>query len=50
LLYGALAVGLVAFMAKARMWQTGLGELVWLVLMGLVVYGLIAVYRYWRSY
>ena len=33
-----------------RMWQTGLGELVWFALVGLVVYALIAVYRYSRTY
>jgi hypothetical protein len=32
------------------MWQTSLGELVWFVLVGLVVYGLLATYRHARSY
>jgi hypothetical protein len=32
------------------MWQTGLGELVWFALIGLVVYTLVAVYRYSRTY
>jgi TRAP-type C4-dicarboxylate transport system permease small subunit len=50
LLYGALSVGLVAFMARARMWETGLGELLWFVLIGGVVYALIAVVRRWRAY
>jgi hypothetical protein len=50
LLYGAVSVGLVAFMARARMWQTGLGELLWFVLIGAIVYALIAVVRRWRAY
>ena len=34
LLYGALGVGVVTLAAKARMWETGFGELVWFVLLG----------------
>jgi hypothetical protein len=50
LLYGALGVGVVTLAAKARMWETGFGELVWFVLIALVVYTLFALYRYSRSY
>jgi hypothetical protein len=50
LLYGALGVGAVTLAAKPRMWETGFGELVWFVLLGLVAYTLFAVYRYSRSY
>jgi hypothetical protein len=50
LLYGAIGVGVVALAAKARMWETGFGELVWFVLVALVVYTLFALYRYSRSY
>jgi hypothetical protein len=50
LLYGALAVGAVTLAAKARMWQTGFGEFAWFVLIGLVTYTLVALYRYSRSY
>jgi hypothetical protein len=50
LLYGAIGVGVVTLAAKARMWETGFGELVWFVLLGLVVYTLFALYRYSRSY
>jgi hypothetical protein len=50
LLYGALGVGTVTIVAKDRMWQTALGEVVWFVLMGIVVYALVATYRHWRSY
>jgi len=50
LFYGALALGAVAVLARERLWQTGLGEILWFVLVGLVVYALLAVYRYWRTY
>lgn len=50
MLYAALALGAFALIARARMWQTGLGELVWFLLVGLVVYALITVYRYSRTY
>jgi TRAP-type C4-dicarboxylate transport system permease small subunit len=50
LLYSALAVGVVTIAAKARMWQTGFGEFVWFVLIGMVVYTLFAVYRFARTY
>ena len=50
LFYGALALGVVTVAARGRMWQTGLGELVWFILLGVVAYALIAVYRTWRSY
>ncbi len=50
LLYLAVAAGYVTLAARVRMWQTGLGELVWFVLIGLCVWTLVAVYRYSRSY
>ncbi len=50
LLYGALAVAVVALAAKPRMWATGFGEFIWFVLIGLVAYTLLALYRYSRSY
>jgi hypothetical protein len=50
LLYGAIGVGLVTVAAKPRMWETGFGEFVWFVLIGLVVYTFVALYRYSRSY
>ena len=50
LLYGALALGMVLVVGQKRMWQSGIGELAWFVLAGLVVYALVAVYRYARSY
>jgi hypothetical protein len=50
LLYGAVALGVVAVIAQKRIWQTSLGELVWFALIGLVLYALIVVYRYRRTY
>jgi hypothetical protein len=50
LLYGAAGVGVVTVAAKPRMWETGFGEFVWFVLIGLVVYTLFALYRYSRTY
>jgi hypothetical protein len=50
LLYGALATGVFLLTARGRMWQTGVGELVWFVLAGSVVYALLATYRAWRAY
>ena len=50
LLYGALAVAMMLALAKIRLWETGLGELVWFIVAGGVVYALIAVYRQWRAY
>src|SRR5438445_13047530 len=48
LLYGALALGAFALTARQRMWDTGLGELVWYVLVGFAVYGGIDVNRHCR--
>jgi hypothetical protein len=50
LLYGAIGVTLVTVAAKPRMWATGFGEFAWFVLIGLVVYTFVALYRYSRSY
>src|SRR5438132_4137196 len=45
LLYGALAGGALLLVARQRMWESGLGELLWFVLIGLATYALVAVYR-----
>src|SRR5271157_4897720 len=49
MLYGALALGVLAFLARTSMWQTGIGEVLWFALIGLVAYALLAVYRRWRA-
>lgn len=50
LAYGSVAVAVVALAAKPRMWATGFGEFIWFVLIGLVGYTLVALYRYSHSY
>lgn len=48
--YGAIAFAVLAYAARARMWESGLGELLWFVLVGAIVYAFLAVYRHWRAY
>lgn len=50
LLYGGLALGFFTAAAQPRMWQTGTGKLVWFVLVAIVVYALLTVYRLSRTY
>jgi hypothetical protein len=50
MLYGAAAVAVFCYAARSRMWQSGLGELAWFVLVGFVLWGLVEVYRHARSY
>jgi hypothetical protein len=37
-------------LTRERLWQTGLGELVWFGLIAFLVWALLVVYRRWRSY
>ncbi|MGD0453761.1 MAG: hypothetical protein ABSB69_09185 [Solirubrobacteraceae bacterium] len=65
LLYGAVALAVFVWMVRKRMWYalqlrggelvqvhrwSGIGEFVWFVLVGLIVYSLLAVYRHSRTY
>jgi hypothetical protein len=50
LLYGSIGVAVFAILGRARLWESSLGELLWFVLLGLIVYSLLAVYRRWRAY
>jgi hypothetical protein len=50
LFYAAIALGAIVILTRERLWQTGLGELVWFALIALLVYALLVVYRRWRSY
>lgn len=50
LLYGAIALGVLMWMSRVRMWRTGVGELLWFVLAGGIVYAVIVVVRRWRAY
>jgi hypothetical protein len=50
-LYGALAVAIFAMAALSRLFNAGgLGPLVWFALIGAAVYGLVLVWRAWRTY
>jgi hypothetical protein len=50
ILYASLALGTVAIVGTRRMWATGAGALVWLVLIALAGYGLVMVWRAYRTY
>jgi hypothetical protein len=50
LLYGAIALAVLVWMSRVRMWQSGLGELLWFVLVAGIVYSLVVVVRRWRAY
>jgi hypothetical protein len=50
MLYGALALIVIVVIGQKRMWETSLGAVLWLALIGLAVYALVDVYRRWRAY
>lgn len=50
LLYGGVALALFCYMSRSRMWESGLGELGWFVLLAATVYCFLEVYRHSRSY
>jgi hypothetical protein len=50
LLYGGVAVGVFALVARSRMWETGFGELAWWLLVLGVLYTLLEVFRHSRTY
>ena len=50
LLYGGVAVAVFAWVARKHMWQTGLGELAWFLLVAGVLYAAMEVYRHARAY
>lgn len=50
ILYGSVALGAFLIAARTRMWERGGWELLWFALLGALVYGLLTVYRFWRSY
>jgi len=50
MLYGALAVTAFVIVGQKRMWESGIGELLWFALIVLVIYAAIDVYRHWRTY
>jgi hypothetical protein len=50
LMYGALGVIVVALAASPRLFDTGLGTVVWLALMGGSIFALFRVWRHAREY
>lgn len=50
LLYGALAVATLTLTGTARLWQSGAGSVVWIVLLALAVYAVIAIVWSARRY
>ena len=51
LLYGALGLIAITLVATERMWDGGgLGAVLWLALIGAAVYGLVTVWRSYRTY
>jgi hypothetical protein len=49
-LYGALAVAVLAMAARRRLWETGTGTLLWLVLIVAASLALVEVVRRYRAY
>lgn len=50
MLYGAIAIAAFAWAARARMWHTGVGELLWFVLVAVAAYFAMEVYRRSRAW
>ena len=50
LLYGALGLIVLTFAAAGRLFETGIGTLVWIALLAGSVYVLVLVWRQYRSY
>ena len=50
LLYGATAMIALTLTASSRLFETGIGTLLWFVLIGGAVVALVSVWRAWRRY
>jgi TRAP-type C4-dicarboxylate transport system permease small subunit len=50
ILYGSAALGAITLVATSRLWNTGAGGFVWMILIGLSAYGLYFVWRAYRTY
>jgi hypothetical protein len=50
ILYASLALATVAIVGTGRMWETGAGALVWLVLISLAAFGVYSVWQAYRQY
>ncbi len=50
LLYGAVAVVVLTLTASNRLFATGIGTMLWFVLIGGAVFAIFTVWRAWRAY
>lgn len=50
ILYASLALATVTIVGTSRMWQTGLGAIVWIALLGLAAAGAYSVWNAYRTY
>jgi hypothetical protein len=50
ILYASLALVAVALVGFSRMWATGGGALLWLVMVALACWGAYSVFRAWKAY
>jgi len=50
LFYGSLALAVYLYVAHTRMWRTGTGQLLWILLALAALWGLVEVYRRYRAY
>ena len=50
LLYSAIAVGLLLWAGRSRMWGSGIGEAIWFALLAYAIYAALEVFRRARSY
>jgi hypothetical protein len=50
LLYAGVGLAAFCYMARSRMWETGLGVIGWCALVGAAIYSLAEVYRHSTSY
>jgi hypothetical protein len=50
MLYGGIALAFFAYASRHHMWETSFGELLWFVMVGVVIYVAMEVYRHSRTY
>ncbi len=50
LLYLGIGLTVFAWAGRKRMWETGFGELGWFLIVGVIVYAAMEVYRHSRTY
>jgi hypothetical protein len=50
ILYASLALATVAIVGTSRMWDSGAGALVWMVMISLAAFGVYSVWHAYRQY